>query len=72
MNWIKFSDLKPWDEIALDSTLFLVTDGKDTHICYTDHNMIWFVCSPNSNLGDLESRLTHWAYLKEVPYPRSE
>ena len=70
MEWIKFCDKKPWDEIGLDSTMFLVTDGKDVHVCYTDHNALWFSCSPSENEGQLESRLTHWSYLKSVPKPK--
>ena len=66
MEWKSLKDNFP---TYGDNVKILTTDGKDVYVMYEDHNELWFISETYENEGIISDRLTHWAFLKDVPLP---
>lgn len=68
MEWRNLKNNFP---ITGDTVVILVSDGKNVYTAYEDKEQIWFHCDPRENYDAILDRLTHWAYLTDIPLPEN-
>lgn len=67
MKWKKLKIKYPYDR---DSIKYLVSDGKQIWIGWSEKNEFFFISETSENEYNIEKRLTHWCDLKDIDLPK--
>jgi hypothetical protein len=76
MFWKDFLLEKP--DFSIAGKHFLITDGKNIYIAWTDHSGGYIFFKSNGSCRDKEIKsddpegnviITHWVYVNDIPFP---